>query len=300
MRATAFAESAIDFSYASPELRPVQRSIVRGIERIGGQQRLKRLYTRYLAERNETTDFFETALEYLDVDVRYDAAALSAVPSTDPVVFVANHPFGVLDGIVLTWLARSVRPDVLVMANRVLCQAPDTSGNLLPVDFSRTREAALTNLASRKACQDALGGGGAVGVFPAGGVAASRNLFKGPAVDSPWHPFVAKMIQRSRATVVPVYFDGQNSRLFQMASHLSYTLRLALFFFETVRRIGSRLEVVVGAPVPYEEIAALTCRDTLLRELRARTFALADGLPSARRKPPRADQEFVLPKRFGF
>lgn len=77
-----------------------------------------------------------------------------------------------------------------------------------------------------------------------------RKPLNGPAVDLPWAPFTAKLLRASKATVVPIYFVGQNSRLFQLASHLSLTLRLSLVFRETARRIGSRLKVRVGEPIP--------------------------------------------------
>ena len=95
------------------------------------------------------------------------------------------------------------------------------------------------------------------------------------AVDLPWAPFTAKMIRMSKATVIPVYFTGQNSRLFQIASHLSLTLRLSLVFRETARRIGTDLKVRVGKPIPFEEIEHLTDRDDMIRELRKQTYALA-------------------------
>src|SRR5206468_4225545 len=98
-----------------------------------------------------------------------------------------------------------------------------------------------------------------------------------PAVDLPWAPFTAKLLRMSKATVVPVFFVGQNSRLFQMASHLSLTLRLSLVFRETARRIGSRLRVRIGAPVPFSEIAHIEDRNELVAELRKRTFGLAQA-----------------------
>ena len=98
---------------------------------------------------------------------------------------------------------------------------------------------------------------------------------KGPAVDLPWAPFTATLLRMSGATVIPVYFVGQNSRLFQLASHLSLTLRLSLVFRETARRIGSDLPVRVGKPIPFCEIEHLADRDEMVAELRKRTYALA-------------------------
>jgi putative hemolysin len=219
--------------------------------------------------------FFDSAMKLLRIKVDLDNSALADVPITGPVVFISNHPYGVLDGITLTWLALKVRPDAKILANDVLCQDPGAAKNLLPVAFAPTREARETNVNSRHIAQNHLKAGGAVGIFPGGGVATSEQAHKGMAVDLPWAPFTAKMIRMSKATVVPVYFTGQNSRLFQIASHMSLTLRLSLVFRETARRIGTDLKVRVGKPIPFEEIEHLADRDDMIRELRKRTYALA-------------------------
>jgi putative hemolysin len=191
------------------------------------------------------------------------------------VLFIANHPYGVMDGITLTWLATKVRADTKVLANDVLCQAPEAANNLLPVAFAPTREARETNVSSRLAAQSWLRDGHAVGIFPGGGVATSEKPLKGQAVDLPWAPFTAKLLRMSKATVIPIFFTGQNSRLFQLASHLSLTLRLSLVFRETTRRIGTGLNVRIGRPVPFSEIAHIEDRNELVMELRKRTYDLA-------------------------
>ena len=108
------------------------------------------------------------------------------------------------------------------------------------------------------------------------------------------------MIRSSGATVVPVYFGGQNSRLFQMASHLSSTLRLALFFHETARRIGSELEFVVGEPISPEEISSFRDRKELIKMLRMRTYDLAPQLKKPKNGHPSFDREFSFPKHVKF
>ena len=118
-------------------------------------------------------------------------------------------------------------------------------------------------------------------VFPAGAVStAPDKLGLKPAVDARWQPFVSQLIQRSRATVVPIWFSGQNSRLFQIASHLSYTLRISLIFHEVKSRIGRCLPVVIGAPIPFAAIAGVQDRQALADELRSLVYGLARLAPA--------------------
>lgn len=269
------AAERVRFSYSTADQPLVQRAVIQAIEKMGGQRKLKRLYDRHQQDRLEGESFFDAAIRLLKLDVRFDADRLAATPAEGPVVFIANHPYGVLDGITLTWLAMKVRPDTKVLANSVLCQAPEARPNLLAVDFAASKEARTTNVRSRIEAQNWLREGHAIGIFPGGGVSTSEKPLKGPAIDLPWAPFTAKMIRAARATVVPVYFTGQNSRMFQLASHLSLTLRLSLVFRETARRMGSELEVRVGKPIPFSEIEHIEDRSALVEFLRERTFALA-------------------------
>ena len=278
MPATILRPKTVRFSYSTADQPVFQRAVIQAIEKIGGQRKLKKLYVQHQASVKAGENFFDAAIRLLRIVVDYDEAALAATPAEGPVLFISNHPYGVLDGITLTWLAMKVRPDTKVLANDVLCQAPEAAANLLPVAFAPTREAKETNVNSRKEALAWLRDGHAIGIFPGGGVSTSEKPMKGPAVDLPWAPFTAKLLRNSKATVVPVFFVGQNSRMFQLASHLSLTLRLSLVFRETARRIGSRLKVRVGAPIPFAEIAHIEDRSRLVAELRRRTFGLA--LPS--------------------
>ncbi|MBK5911689.1 hypothetical protein CCR85_09340 [Rhodothalassium salexigens] len=263
------------FSYATPDLPVAKRLLIALVEQAGGRRRLKRLYDRAAARPwgpGET--FFDRALAALGVELRVAGCALARVPATGPVLVIANHPYGVLDGLALTALALRARSDVLVMAHAALTRIPEAHGHLLPVDFAGTPAAQTSMLASRKAARDWLSRGGAVGIFPGGGVATSPRAFSGRAEERPWHPFTAKLILSARASVVPVHFAGQNSRLFQAASHLSQTLRLSLLFRETARRIDTPLDVRVGAPIPFEALAGFANRAALLAHLRQVTLTL--------------------------
>ncbi len=273
------------FSYATASDPPLKRGMIRLVEKATGQPKLKKMYLDNQQFPRPNENFFQAAVRKLALDVRYDAGALAAMPATGPVVVVANHPYGVLDGIVISWLISKVRTDFVALTNAVLMRAPEVNRFILPVDFSETDEAQRTNIASRAAARAQLEKGGVVVVFPAGAVStAPDKLGLKPAVDWRWQPFVAQLIQRSKAVVVPIWFSGQNSRLFQIASHVSYTLRISLIFHEVRSRIGTALPVVIGAPIPYAELSAIKDRQALADALRDRVYALARLGPGVTKK----------------
>jgi putative hemolysin len=270
------------FSYADPSDPPVKRGLIRLVERATGQPELKRLYIQNQRYPRAHESFWQAAVRSLALDVRYDPAALARIPMTGPVVFVSNHPYGVLDGIVI----EKVRSDFVVLTHAVLRRAPEVHDFVLPIDFSGTEEAQETNLKSRAAARTLLDRGGAVIVFPAGAVStAPDRLGLHPAVDARWQPFVSQLIQRSKATVVPIWFGGQNGRLFQIASHVSQTLRISLIFHEVKTRIGTLLPVAIGAPIPFEVVGHIKDRQAFADDLRARTYAMAIATTAGPIKP---------------
>jgi putative hemolysin len=279
----------VHFSYSRKEHGAIQRLVIRAIERLTGQPRLERLYRQWSENPHPNENIFAAGLRLLDLRPDIDEQALAKIPESGPILFVANHPFGVIDGLTLGHLATRTRPDTLIMTHSLLCQPPEAQPYLLPVDFGGTAEAQATTMATRWRAVNWLNRGHSVVVFPGGSVATSQRPFRGPAVEYAWHPFVGKLARLPGVTVVPVYFHGRNSRLFQILSHTNYALRIALLFRESVRRIGSRVQVTVGAPIPPEAIAKLRDRNHVISELRRATLAL--GGPSA----PAPELAFTFP-----
>ena len=266
------------FSYASPEDPRLKRLVIRGIEAVTGQPRLKRMYLQNRANPVPGETFFAAAIRYLRLQLDFNMSRLRQIPAEGPLVVVANHPFGVVDGLVIGHLVSMVRPAFKVLTHALLTQAPELANFLLPVDFDTTPQALATNIETRQLARQTLASGGAVVVFPGGTVStAPRGI--GKASDPLWQPFTAQLIQRAQATVVPVFFEGQNSALFHMASHVSRTLRVSLLFREVRESIGARIGIHIGRPIEYGELAHLTDRAAFSDELRRRTYALGGGIP---------------------
>lgn len=263
------------FTYSTPDQPLAKRTLIQIIEKLTGQLTIWRLYRDY---RNEDPalheNFWDAAVKKLDLNVNYDSDALASIPRTGPLVVVANHPYGVLDGLIITQLMKRVRPDFKVLTNSVLCRAPEAAGDLLPIDFAETQEALAVNLDTRKKARDILKSGGCIVVFPAGGVSTIPTWKDKVAQDTAWQPFIGRLIQESRAGVIPVFFEGQNSRLFQLVSLFSSTLRLALFFKEVADKIGTRIGVRIGAVIPFADLETFTDRSALCHHLRTRTYEL--------------------------
>lgn len=270
-----FEAEDIRFSYSRPEQHWINRSVIRLIERISGQPELERLYRGWAQSPLPGENIFTASLRLMKIGIETDEAAWQEVPKQGPVLFIANHPFGVIDGLLMGHLATRVRPDTKIMTHSLLCQPPEAREFLLPVDFGGTPEAQQTSLLTRRRTLDWLSSGHSVCVFPAGSVSTAQSPLSGRALDAAWHPFIGKLARIPDITIVPVFFHGQNSRLFQLMSHVHYALRIALLFRETTRRMGTSVFVSVGEPIKSNALQQCSSRLALLQELRFRTLSMA-------------------------
>lgn len=278
------------FSYAAPDDPRFKRLIIRLIERMTGQPYLKWLYEDHRAHPVPGESFWDSAVRRLELKIVCNEDQLATWPKTGPLIVVSNHPYGVLDGVVICHLVSKVRHDFRVLTNSVLYRAEEIREFLLPIDFAETEEALKTNLKSRAAAKAHLLKGGCLIVFPAGGVSTTPTVWHKRAIDTDWKTFTARLITQAKAPVAPVFFAGQNSRLFQLASHVSMTLRLSLLFKEVHDRIGSELPVRIGAPIPFDRLPATDDRYAFMSRLRQMTYDLGKGVPApakSRIKRPR-------------
>jgi putative hemolysin len=261
------------FTYASDEVGRISQRIIRGVEKITGQPRIRRLYEDYAKLGRPPELFWGDATAALRLSVDLIAGSIRALPAEGPQIVIANHPFGVVDGIVLCWLVSQVRGDYKIMTHSILYQAPEVRSHVIPIDFSGTDQALAGNLKSRREARDLLAGGGCLIVFPAGAVATARRLL-GPAEERPWGTFTAKTALQTGADVLPVFFSGQNSRLYQMAACLNQTLKLSLLFHEVHNKIGRRLGVAIGERIPNTTLRAIGDLRAITEFLKERTHRL--------------------------
>jgi putative hemolysin len=199
-------------------------------------------------------EIFSRFLHRMDVRFEVSARDLERIPATGPVVLVANHPFGLIEGAIGGALAARVRPDVRILANSMLAGTPGLDEFLIPVDpFGG---AARANWKSLRASLEWLRRGGLLVTFPAGEV-SSLQLPKLCIADPAWNENVARMVQISGAASVPVFFHGTNGPGFHFAGLIHPRIRTALLGRELLNKRGRTLRVSVGRPISAERVAAL-------------------------------------------
>jgi len=269
------ARAAREISYSYSAQSRGGRAVIRAMENTTGRLRLIRRAKGYENDVAQGRDFFEVMADRYGVSLDVRAGALSNIPKDGPLILVANHPYGILDGLMMGYILSVVRGDFRILANSVFHKAQDLRRVILPISFDESKEGLRQNLATRKASLDYLAQGGAIGIFPGGTVSTSAKPFSRP-LDPDWRAFTAKMVAKSGATVVPIYFEGQTSRLFQLASHLHYTLRMGLLIKEFKAKIDKPVPVVIGNPLPQTEVDAHRHDSAaMMRYLREKTYCLA-------------------------
>lgn len=264
-----------ELSYANPADPRLKQWLVRKVEGLSGREHFADLYdawrTRIVGHsRRVMGDMLD--IIGIRLETRGECWPPRCLPEA-PLVMVANHPFGIGDGIAILSLAEQLGRPFRVMINKDLLKVPEIRPYSLPVDFSETREATANNLQTRREAVRLLKEGVTIVVFPAGGVATAPRGF-GPALDLPWKLFPARLIQATNACVAPVYFEGQNTRLFQLASQVSMTARVSLLIREFRRLAGKTMIVHVGRIVPAEALAKIRDRNEMTRVLYDAVFSM--------------------------
>ena len=218
-------------------------------------------------------NFFQRVLEALNVRTLVDDCDLARIPKEGPVVAVANHPFGLIEGMIAGAVLASVRPDVKILTNSLLSGFVEARGSIIPVDPFGGADATRSNLRGMKETLSWLKSGNMLVVFPAGEV-AHLDLKQRGITDPPWSPTIARIIRSTGAAVAPMYFNGVNSALFQVFSLLHPRLRTALLLHEFFNKQDTALEMRIGNVISSKKLQAYTDDTSLIHYLRHRTYLL--------------------------
>lgn len=274
-RSTPTRHVARDISYAfSAQTRP-GRALIRLMENSTGRLRLIKRADGYENEVAAGRNFWSVMVERYGLSLNILGGALSNFPKDKPVILIANHPYGILDGLMMGHILSQNRGDFRILANRVFRKAEDINRIILPISFDETKEAMRLNIETRKTALGYLEQGGAIGIFPGGTVSTAVRPFAHP-MDPGWRNFTARMIAKSNAVVVPVFFDGHTSRLFQIASHLHNTLRMGLLIKEFGKRVDTPVDVVIGEPIGRDILDPLAKDSNAMMDfLRKATYELS-------------------------
>lgn len=231
------------------------------------------IYEEIQSWTDDDRHFSTKTLTALGIDVDTLAEQVERIPKTGPVVVVANHPFGGIEGLILCSMLREVRPDAKLLANNLLSMIPDLRDSFFFVDAFEGKGATGRNIGPTRAAMKWVKEGHLLGAFPAGEV-SHLKLRKRAVVDPQWNPTTAKIIQRTGATVVPIFFDGHNSRLFHVAGLIHPRLRTVMLPTEMLRKRDAKVTVRVGSPISPQRLVRFDDPNNLNDYLRVRTYLL--------------------------
>lgn len=241
-------------SYASTFPDPIQQKLIQAIELATSKLHLLRRIRKFEAMGVPFGQpFWAQALEVMGIELQTPPDEIGRIPREGPVVITANHPHGLVDGMVLAELIGRVRTDYKILTRSLLTGVGEIDQFMIPVPFDHEPDALKGSLEMRRRAMDHLAGGGVVALFPSG-VVASSDRWWGPAREREWNVFTAKMIHRSGAAVVPIRFQGSNSRAYQIASNVSATLRQGLLLYEVRHALDKPQRPIVGDAIAANEL----------------------------------------------
>lgn len=263
-------------SYASTFDDPRKAAVIKVIEALTGKLTILRKIRKFEKQgAPQGQAFWRAALDAMGIDLLTPQEQLDKIPAKGPVIVVANHPHGLVDGMVFADLIGRVRPDYRILTRSLLTSIdPEAGSYMIPVPFPHDPDAQRKGVEMRAKAMAHLRAGGVVALFPSGVVAASDTFF-GPAIEAEWNVFTAKMIRKSGATVVPIKFPGQNSRSYQIANKISPMLRQGLLLHEVVHALDKPQAPIIGDPIDQGRVDSFADDPRgFMAWLRAHTLAL--------------------------
>ena len=269
----------IDISYASKtEHNFAQRLIIKTIETLTGKKKLENLYKHYSLEKQNPLNFWSDILIEMKIQVVNKSKNKLFIPKNGKLLIIANHPFGIIDGLILCSLVSKVRDDFKIMTHETLKFLPELEQFILPVDFSNKKQSSKRiNIKTAQKAREHLNNEGVLIIFPSGGVSIAKDL-KSSAVDDEWKLFPAKLIHQTQSSILPIYFDGKNGFLFHLfASKIkNQTLKYSSYIHETRKKIGKEIHIYCGNVINFNEIERYRDRLDLTNYLKELTYKLKE------------------------
>ena len=242
-----------------------------------GLNRINRLYPQFGAYHGR--EFTKEAMKTFRISTDILHEEIEYIPKEGPFIVVSNHPFGGWDGIVLYNTVVGIRPEFKMLTNFILSYIPNLRDSFLAVNPFSDNKKLRSSFPGLKAAVEAVEKGGCIGIFPAGEVSTRYKGCRYTA-DKEWTHTVMKLVSTCKVPVVPVYFDGTNSRWFHFLGKIHPMLRTLSLPNELLRRSGKTVVMRIGRPVPAQEISRYTDPKELGRMLRNRVYAMEANVPA--------------------
>lgn len=245
------------------------------LKRIVQAGRLDEVFTKTLEQQNDL-HISDRVLNALGVTYDLDEEDRSRIPAKGPLIAVANHPFGGVEGLILSSILNSVRQDAKIAANYLLRHIgiQEVLDACIFVDPFARKDSCRANLKPLKEMIRWVRDGNGLGVFPAGEVSHLR-LRGLDIADSKWSDTIARIVRKTEASVLPVYFEGRNSALFHLLGLVHPRLRTLMLPRESLGKANERLRVRVGKAIPFERLSRLDDRE-MMNYARLRTYMLGN------------------------
>ena len=244
------------FSFAANDVSALSRLFIRLSELTTGQPKLKKIYDNYLKEKRPIELFWNDAVSRLNLKINIISKNINPIPKYGKLLIVSNHPFGVVDGISICSIVTKVRNDVKLLTHEVLSKTPAISHQILPIDFSKSKNALIKNIKTKKLAQKHLENEGVIIIFPNGEISSSKKLNQ-RIIENKWKNFASKLALKSKSPVLPLYFEGKNSNAFHFANKIGQTFRYSLMMYELRKKIGKEINVHIGNLIDNNEIESI-------------------------------------------
>ena len=272
-------KNIIAFTFANSEVNKFGQYFIKLIELCTGKLTLKKLYDQYLIEDNPPENFWHDALKKLQLNLIPHYSSFQSIPKKGRLIVVANHAFGVADGVSICSLISNVRHDYKMITHKVLRQAEAVKEKIIPIDFAGTKEAVINNIEARKSAEISLLKDEIVVIFPSGQIATKPKLRKKiKANDGDWKQFTSKLAIKTKSPILPMFFEGQNSQFFHIANKIGQTFRYSLMMYELKRKIGDTIHLHIGNIINNKKLKEIGDLKEITKYIREQTYALDPSL----------------------